>query len=308
MGDKYLIFGLVTDCLIPLPEAFPARPDAATDVTIICGTAGEGFQTDDSFKQAREKRYWWQGMQAENRMIFNCQAGLFEIRDGNTIIMQLYPDADNELAKIFLLGSAMGAIQVQRGRIPVHGGAIFTSNGAVIITGGQGAGKSTMTSAFVHNGYPYLTDDVSSVSFEDDNAIIFPAYPQRKLVRDACASLGYTPDDLILVDSGRDKFAVRDKENWCMEPTRLWAIAELFPIGKDEVVSVSRVKGRDMLDCVARNLYRLWMHMPDGGMKPGVFKKILNIAGQTEVYRVGVPRDIGNIAGIAQDIASELKI
>ena len=308
MGDKYLIFGFSTDCPIPLPEAYPAQPHTATDVTVISGTAGEGFPTDDIFELVREKRYWWQRTQDECHMMFNCPAGLFEIRDGNTIIMQLYPDADNELAKIYLLGSAMGAIQVQRGRIPIHGGAVVTPRGAMIITGGQGAGKSTMTSAFVYNGYPYLTDDVSSIRIEGDNAIIVPAYPQRKLVRDACAPLGYAPEDLVLVDGERDKFAVRDIENWCLEPTKLWAIAEIYPVERGEEISVSQVKGRDMLDCVTRNLYRLWMHVSNGGMKPEVFKKILTIAGQTEVYRVRVPRGIENITGIAQDIASALNI
>jgi hypothetical protein len=306
LGRKYLVFGLVVDSPIPLPEAYPADPGAPAEVAVYFGPAGEGFPKDEFFEDAREKRSWWQGMLGESRTLFNSPPGLFEIRNGKEIIVEVYPGADQEILKIYLLGSAMGAVQVQRGRIPLHGGAVIMPKGAMIITGGQGIGKSTMTSAFVHNGFPYLTDDVSSLSVENGKAAIIPAYPQRKLVRDACAPLGYEPGDLILVDSGRDKFAVRDRENWCREPSALWAILELYPAGEGEGLSVSLVKGREKLSCVTRNLYRVWMHVYDSTVKPEVFKKMLTIAAQAEIYYARVPRDIGNITGIAQGIASDL--
>jgi len=307
LSSKYLAFGLVIDSPIPLPEAYPAEPGAVADVTVTSGVAGADIPKDDFFDKARENRLWWMGIPDDSRTLFNCPSGLFEIRNGSEVVMQLYPDADMELAKIFLLGSAMGAVQIQRGRIPVHGGAVVTPRGAMIITGGQGAGKSTMTSAFVHNGYKYLTDDVSSVRFEDGRAFIVPAYPQRKLVRDACAPLGYDPDSLILVDGKRDKLAIRDVENWQREPTELSLIIELHSTGREDEVSVEPVRGHAKLACVLRNLYRMWMHTPGGNMHPAVFKKILSIAEQADVFRVGVPRDIERVASIALDIAAALE-
>ena len=303
-----MAFGLVIDSPITLPEAYPAKPGVPVDVTVLLGDSGHEHPADSMFIEARENKYWWQSMPDEDHTLFNCAAGLFEISNGNEIIAQLYPDAEKELAKIYLLGSAMGAVQIQRGRIPIHGGAVDTQNGAMIITGSQGSGKSTMTSAFVHNGFKYLTDDVSSVSLESGQAEVIPAYPQRKLVRDACAPLGYSPDDLIMVDSDRDKFAVRDLENWRMDPSRLWAIAELYPVGENEKVTVIPITGHDSLAYVMRNLYRMWMHVPGGALKPEVFKKILTIAAQVNVFKVEVPREIGNITGIAEDIASALGV
>jgi len=234
-------------------------------------------------------------------------AGLYDIRNGNEIIIQLYPDTEEETAKIFLLGSAMGAIQIQHGRIPLHGGAIETSNGAMIITGGQGSGKSTMTSAFVHNGYKYITDDVSSISIENGQSYIIPAYPQRKLVRDSCVPLGFNPADLILVDSDRDKLAVRDRENWQSEPVKLSAIIELHPLPKEGSVFVEPVNGHPRFDYVINSLYRSWMHLSGGKLDPNDIKKLLMIASQTNMYRVHVPRDINKIASIAQCVATALE-
>jgi len=302
-----MAFGLIIDSPFPLPEALPVKQETHADVTVTIGTAGKDFVTDDGFADARENRTWWHNTSMHSRTMFNCKSGLFDIRGGNEVIIQLYPDADMENVKIFLLGSAMGAVQAQRGRIPIHGGAVVTQNGAAIITGNQSAGKSTMTSAFVHNGYKYLTDDVSSMSIEDGRVEIVPAYPQRKLVRDACAPLGYDPDDLILVDRERDKLAVRDRDNWQSEPIVLSVIIELYHETVEKNVSIEPVTGREKLNAVFRNLYRFWMHLPGEGIEPVVFKKMLTIAAQADIYRVGVPRDIERITHYAQDIAIALK-
>lgn len=308
MREKYLAFGYVIDSPIPLPEAFPVSSETKADVNVIFGVAGGDFPKSEDFNIAREERFWWFSVPDNSNTLFNCQSGLFEIHGGNEIIIQLYPDTDMEKAKIFLLGSAMGAIQVQRGRVPIHGGSVVTSRGAMIISGEQGAGKSTMTSAFVHNGYKYLTDDVSSICFENDQANIIPAYPQRKLVRDACAPLGFDPDSLIIVDSDRDKLAVRDRDNWQSEQAVLSAIIELYPEPAGSSVSVELVTGRHKLDCVTKNMYRMWMHVPGGDLDPSEFKKILRIAAQADIYRVGVPRGINEIASIAREIAAGLGV
>ena len=308
MGGKYIAFGLTIDSPIPLPEALPAGPGALADVVVNCGEPAGELQKDSNFDRVREKRLWWQGIPDENHMLINTKSGLFEIKNGNEINICLYPDVDMEQARVYLLGSAMGAVQVQRGRIPIHGGAVAAARGVMIITGVQGAGKSTMTSAFVRNGFSYLTDDVSSVSLENGRAIVVPAYPQRKLVRDACAPLGYVPGDLVLVDGSRDKFAVRDRDSWRPANAELWGIIELYPAGEGEGVTVSPVVGHSKLACVTRNLYRMWMHLPGGAIKPEVFKKILTIAAQAEIYRVRVPRDVASIAGIAREISSKLKL
>jgi len=308
LRNNYMAFGYVIDSPVPLPEAYPIDSGAEADVIVKIDTVSDDFHKDDFYDHAREHGEWWQYVSDKTRTLFNCQSGLYDVRNGNEIVMQLYPGVDMEKAKIFLLGSAMGAIQVQRGRVPVHGGAVLTSRGAYIITGGQGAGKSTMTSAFVHNGYKYLTDDVSSICFENDQANIIPAYPQRKLVRDACAPLGFDPDSLIIVDSDRDKLAVRDRDNWQSEQAVLSAIIELYPEPAGSSVSVELVTGRHKLDCVTKNMYRMWMHVPGGDLDPSEFKKILRIAAQADIYRVGVPRGINEIASIAREIAAGLGV
>jgi len=324
LRDKYIVFGLVVNTPIPLPEALPADPLRQADVTVnviadesdikapaglnASGAASSGPYTDAAFKNARENRLWWHLSPEAGYTIFNCQTGLFEIIDGAVINIWMYPDADTELAKIFLLGSALGVIQIQRGRLPIHGGAVCSGNEAVIITGGPGSGKSTMTSAFVRNGYKYLADDVSSVSIEGGRAYVVPAYPQRKLVRDAFKPLGYDPDEHIIVDRERDKLAIRDSANWITEPLVLSTIFELRPTGPESAVSVTPVTGLDTISLVSRSLYRAWMHRSGRDIKPAVYEGMLSVAAQARIFNVGTPRDIDGVTTTAANIAKALNI
>jgi len=305
---KYLAFGLVVESPVDLPEAAEAIDGAVTDVMVVIGDAGQGFVGDEIFHEARAERCWWHKMSGDNHTMFNCPVGLYEIKNGREIVIQPYPDGDEEILKIYLLGSAMGAIQVQRGRIPLHGGAVVTSRGAMVITGSQGAGKSTMTSAFVHLGYRFITDDVSSIVISDGQAMIVPAYPQRKLTGDALAPFGYDPDLLPVVDKDRDKYGIRDRENWQRDPVRLSTVIELSPDMEGQGVSAELVTGHDKLSYVMRNIYRGWMHVPGSSMSPHEFKKLLTIAAQADIYRVGVPRGIEHISDISRDIADALHI
>jgi hypothetical protein len=225
--------------------------------------------------------------------------------EGNRITIDALLDTLPEDIRLFLLGSALGAIQIQRGRLPIHGGAVVVNGRAVIVTGNQGAGKSTMTSALVGEGLPYLTDDVSSIAF-DPAPVVHPAYPQRKLVRDACVRLGFDPDKLPVVDSDRDKFAIRDRERWQGIAAPLGALIELSPLPKDEEMRIEPVLGHASLRLIMKHLYRPWMHLKDGQIPPDDFQKLLTAAGVLKMYKAYVPRNIDNISIYAARLAKEM--
>ena len=308
MAHKYKIYGLVVESPVSLGGAVPAEAGEETDVAVRFENIETSADGNESLYKTRNERRSWRMAYDARRMSFNCPAGFFKITDGSEIIIDPYGDADGEQLKMFLMGSAMGAALVQRGRIPLHGGAVAGKDGAVIISGAQGAGKSTMTSAFVENGFKYLSDDVSPVEITGGEASVIPAYPQRKLAGDMLATFGRAPEDLIIIDKKRNKYAVRDPANWRAEPLELSTLIELSPAPVESKVEAERIIGADKLKFVTRNLYRAWMHTPEGDMPPEMFKKILIVAAQAEIYRVRVPRRTDIIKETAGEIASVLKI
>lgn len=303
----YRAFDLIIDSPFPLPEALPINSDCSADITVVFESVDLSLFFPDT-AQIPSPGSWWYTAVSKQHMAFGCLAGIYEIRDGSRIAIDPLSDVPEEQIRIFLLGSALGALQIQRGRTPLHGGAIVSNGKAVIITGQQGAGKSTMTSALVHNGFSYLTDDVSSVILRDGVPYVLPAYPQRKLVRDACISLGYDPDALVTADKGRDKLAVRDSENWAGQATPLHMLVELIAVGGTESLYAEPVAGQERLNMIMRSIYRFYMHLDGGNLPPGEFKKFLTIASNIETYRVYVPHIIKGIKLNAVELAKALDL
>lgn len=296
----YNIFGLSIASEIELPEASPLPATENPQVTVELGSVNAA-----SFRNNNDKA--WRHYSIEPmHTIFGCSAGIFDIRDGSRICIDPVPGAEHSKLRMFLLGSAMGAIQVQRGRIPIHGGAILSGNQGIIISGSPGAGKSTMTSALVHRGFKYLSDDVSSIATENGKPMIIPAYPQLKLIRDACISLGYDPNTLHMVDRERDKFACRNRRDWYGKPVCAGMLVRLISVKAGEPMHAQPVTGRYKLAAVAGSLYRHWMHLREGRLPPEEFKKILSIASAVKIFDVRIPR--GDIMENACNLTKILEI
>ena len=88
------------------------------------------------------------------------------------------------ILRLYILGTCMGAILMQRKILPLHGSAVDIDGKVYAIVGDSGAGKSTLASALLKHGYQLVSDDVIAVSLTHENPIPFvtPSYPQQNLV------------------------------------------------------------------------------------------------------------------------------
>lgn len=296
---QYQIFGLRLESEIPLPEASVCAREGPAEVRVERGTVDlTGYQ--DRLGQA-----WWQDVPSKDRVIFGCRGGIFDIRDGCRILVQASREAPPEMIRMFLLGSAMGAVQIQRGRIPLHGGAVVSKGQGVVITGHPGAGKSTMTAALVRSGFKFLSDDVSGIYLAEGKAMVAPAYPQMKLIRDACLGLSYDPAELPLVDAARDKFAIRDRARWQGEPAEARMLVRLVRGQPGDPLTARTVSGKAQVDMMLESLYRPWMHQEKGRLPPREMKRILSVAAKLRMMEVRVPRG-ADLQGIARELAASL--
>ena len=302
----YMGFGLIIESALELPELLPLESGTPDVQVLFCSV--DISEVYPPGAEAPPKGAWWQAKLSQTKLLFGCHAGIFEITSGSRINIDVAPDAAPETIRMFLLGSALGgAIQIQRGRIPIHGGSIVLHDQAMIITGTQGAGKSTMTSALVKNGFKYLTDDVSSVELFGTSFFVHAAYPQRKLVRDACTVLGLNTENLPVIDTTRDKFAIRDPENWHGTAAPLRMLIELVPADAGEKLRSEPVNGHAKLSLLMRSLYRDRMHFNNQQLPPEEFKKILNIAAALDALRIYIPRRLDDILLLAENLAEELE-
>ncbi|CAM2064386.1 hypothetical protein SCOR_03390 [Sulfidibacter corallicola] len=180
----YHLFGLRLSAPFPCPELPPAQGDR-TDVTVTWGALSHPWH-----RPSTELRF-----HAEPRRILlrHDGVGSMLVCDGNRIVIDPDPAADQRVIRLFLLGSGMGAILQQRRVLTLHASAVVCGSGAVLFLGSSGVGKSTTAAAFQKRGFAMLTDDLCAVhQTREGRAYLHPGFPQIKLWPDSVRALGLT--------------------------------------------------------------------------------------------------------------------
>ena len=78
---------------------------------------------------------------------------IFCIKDGNKIIVSPIKGSEEDKIRLYILGTCMGVLLMQRKVLTLHGSAIAIDGKAYAFIGESGAGKSTLASAFIREGY-----------------------------------------------------------------------------------------------------------------------------------------------------------
>ncbi|MGU8799366.1 hypothetical protein ACV3X1_13235 [Clostridium perfringens] len=279
----YKVYGLIVESDIEIPELLSIdKNENKVDIKI---------KKDIIPKDVIEKipSYSWFKYDVDSMVFTVKNIGSFYIYDGKNIVVQPSENADNQGIKTFILGTSFGMILLQRNKVAIHGGAILIGENAIILTGQSGAGKSTLTNAFRQYKYPFMADDVSSTIELQDEIFIEPAYPQQKICRDAMEKMGYRIDDFKLIDEDREKYVIPTHESFVKEKRKLKAIFEIEPYDGEEV-KIEEVSGGEKMKIILRNIYRIEIIVPHG-IPPTYFKKVINIAKNTLVFRIKRPRD-----------------
>jgi hypothetical protein len=196
MSSAWSLFGLTVRSQLPLP--FAAMQDdggSEPDVSVRFGTlpAGSG------------------GLEAcgpEAIQFEASGAGRFRVSGGREIVIDPAPCASERNLRLYLLGSAFGALLHQRGVLPLHANAVLIDGRAVAFMGRSGAGKSTLAAWFQDRGHVVLADDVCAVTVEGGTPCALPGVPRLRLWKDALERSGRDADDFDLSFDGRDKFDV----------------------------------------------------------------------------------------------------
>ena len=65
-----------------------------------------------------------------------------------------------------ILGSGMGTLLHLNGNVPLHGLAVSSRHGAIILLADSGTGKSTLATALLLAGQTVFTDDIVTLSYD----------------------------------------------------------------------------------------------------------------------------------------------
>lgn len=192
----YSCYGLVIDSEVELPDLGDPIAAGTPDVTIRIGTLAPPPVGTDPLPYGL-----WRAGDACGVDV--PDVARYEARAGREVTLDPVPGADPKAVRLFLLGTVMGAVMMQRDHLVLHGNAIRIGEACAVVLGHSGAGKSTLAAEFDRRGYDVFSDDVVPV---DTAGRAIPGYPRIKLWDDALERLGVATEGLERINDEHEKF------------------------------------------------------------------------------------------------------
>ncbi|WP_026507479.1 hypothetical protein [Butyrivibrio sp. MC2013] len=243
---KYLFYGLHLECDEAIFQLLPDDSDAPADIRFIKGGI-PGWLRDK-----KDKPHYDFG--PNESWLMNSTGWIYAI-NGDTVYYDDRLDADTGYDMLsYMTGYGISMVLMQRGMLPVHCSAVYGDEGAVIISGASGAGKSTVTSLFLDRGYELMADDIAAISVNEDNTVtLYPAFPYQKYCRDQADRRGLIDENAIYIDEEKDKFLV-PVSNFRKEPAK---VSRMIILSKADVTEVkcAELTGLSKLFAFSSNLF-----------------------------------------------------
>ena len=209
----------------------------------------------------------------------------FLVQGGHSILVDPAPGVDEDSIRVFLLGSALGALLFQRGQLVLHGNAIRIGDACMVCVGHSGAGKSTLAAGFMQRGYQVLADDVVPV---DKQCRALPGFPRIKLWQDVADKLQIDTSGLRRIRPHTEKFNLPLGQQFAEQAL---PIRWVYLLGSDNVESINfeRIKGMERFLPLHNNTYRV-SFLQGMALKAEHLQLCGQLAGRIRLARVTRPK------------------
>ncbi|MCI5150342.1 MAG: hypothetical protein D3916_13310 [Candidatus Electrothrix sp. MAN1_4] len=249
---RYTAYGLKINSDIPCPQltALNNHNNYTPDVHIHVG------KVPKSLKNPVAKGVLYEAQPNEFLLRLD-EIGAFWVRNGKELIIAPAPSATDDEVRLFLFGSAFGALLHQRGFLVLHASAIEThKKKAALFVGPSGNGKSTIAAAFHKNGHRVLADDICALTLDEKKRpIVAPSFPQIKIWADTAKKMQHETQKLRKVRPQLEKYALPIHKNFCSSPLLVSSIYHLRTHNKDEI-TITPIEDSQKFRVLLSNTYR----------------------------------------------------
>ena len=276
---RFNAYNLSIESELTLPELLPCLSTNSADVDIRIGSV-----RDDGIRDGEQLGpFLWATTSALWLKVPHIAR--FLITDGNAITIDPEQGIDEDSIRVFLLGSALGALLFQRGYLVLHGNAIRIGDQCMVCVGHSGAGKSTLAAGFMQRGYEILADDVVPV---DKDCQALPGFPRIKLWQDVADKLSIDTTGLRRIRPNTEKYNYPLGE--LFSQTAL-PIRWIYILSSDHVEAIEfhHIQGMQRFLPLRNNTYRL-SFLNGLGLKADHLKLCGQLAGQIRLTRLVRPK------------------
>ena len=282
-AQSYGVYGLHLRSSVALPfNRLPNTADTnAADVTIRLGTVPRELPTAPG---PCRRRALWEARRGAFLMKYEGVAR-YLVTNGRDVLVEPWGGSDDDIACIFA-GSPLTALLQQRGMATFHAAAVQTADGAALLLGDSGDGKSSLAAALVERGYALVADDVAAVVVRGNLATALPGFTNLRLWKATLDKMGVAHRARSRVRGTLEKYWV-PAAHFCSESLPVSAALVLTPQNRPDIRIESMAPGQAfrMLD---RHAHR--RHLMDAmGQRPAHFRAATAIARDLPVMRVERP-------------------
>lgn len=129
------------------------------------------------------------------------------------------PDVSDRDIEAFFREHILRTVLVRRGLLSFHAAALTDGDGAILIMGDKGMGKSTLSAALQQRGWAAVADDLSRVEAADGGWRTFEGMRDTKLLAGSLAGLGMSADKLLARwDHAGEALKQAVEEKWLLAP------------------------------------------------------------------------------------------
>ena len=293
----YTSYNLIIGSELPLPELTPLddKPGGTPDISIhLSGINNNGLADGEQlgpFLWVNPSSLWLQVPHVAR----------FLVTGGNTIMIDPESGIDEDSLRVFLLGSAFGALLFQRGLLVLHGNAIRIGDQCMVCVGHSGAGKSTLAAGFMQRGYQVLADDVVSV---DAQCRALPGFPRIKLWQDVADQLKIDTKNLRRTRPNMEKFNLPVTAGSANEAL---PIRWIYILGSNHIdeMTIDAIEGMHRFLPLHDNTYRV-RFLNGMALKPEHLKLCGQLASRIRLARITRPRIGFNLEQIMDAIVADI--
>lgn len=244
----YKTFGLKIESEIELPE-LQEKAFSRADISIRWG------QNPDNLPNPIKSGAMYQA--GRDDFLFRLNSvGSYRVKKGSLITVNRLNEATDEEVRLFLFGSAFGALIHQRGLLALHSSAVVKDGKAYLISGISGAGKSSLAAILMNRNFSFLADDISVIDIEDGNPVVYPGIPHLKLWKDVIKKMGEEDAGFPPVREQILKYRKPAGSEFADKKTHIDKII-ILSYKNSSGFEINEIKGADKFNHLKNNTYRL---------------------------------------------------
>jgi hypothetical protein len=292
---SYYAYGLGIHSEIAIPEFIAGATPQDVTITINKNAAISDYLPTEVIEQP-----WALRLTREKAIVYVRETGVFLIDNGHKIVFIPVPEAIEQSARFYIVGTVMAILLYQRQFLVLHGSVINFDGEAVIFLGNSGDGKSSTAAALHAAGYNLVNDDVAPITLEDSQVILQPGFPQIKMSQATANALGYDFASLPLIHPSEEKRGYRPQHNFLRSPLTVKRIY-ILEYGVD-FASTPLAASIAVMELSRHSRPTTLYHQGDALH----FFQCANLVKEQTIYRLTRPKNLELLPQIANFVATDL--